>query len=116
MGRRDTWVELTVGLRGEDAGRQQPELVSCGRRLLVRAFAELARARVVAQLEVTSSHLVIQPRPFQRRLRHRQTHVPAVPDTTRATTVPRSTANYCIGLSALSVLLAFKAQRNHSHL
>ena len=71
---------LTEGLCDENAGAKKPDFVARRRRFLVRAFAELAGAVVVAQLKVASSHLVIKPRAFQRRFRHRQSHIPSAPD------------------------------------
>lgn len=79
--------DLTLGLRGEDAGAQQPDFVARQRRFMVRPFAEFAGPVIVAELEVTSTHLVVEPGALQRRLRHRQSHVPAVhtrPTTTTA--------------------------------
>jgi len=91
--RSGPWIDpirfaLTLSLCGEDAGAEQPDLVARRRRLVVRALAELASSLVVAELEVAPAHLVVEPRALQRRLRHRQSHVPAAPPTQHVIRTP----------------------------
>ena len=68
---------LTESLCDEDHRAQKPDLLARRRRLLVRPLSELASALEVPELEMTPTHLVVEPGALERRLRHRQTHVPA---------------------------------------
>jgi len=56
-----SWPGLTESLSDEDAGTKKPDFVARRRGLLVRAFTELAGTLVVAELKVTSTHLVVEP-------------------------------------------------------